>query len=184
MLSTLVLAGCASAEHAPHARASHAGAPHAHAGTSGPASAEMAALEPMIGDWEGLAEFVEPSPEAMQKMMAEMNPDLEGEMPTSFKGGNTTRWVLGGHSLRTESWHEEAPGVFIRYHEYITWRPAVGKYRTHYFADNGDFGEGWMTRDAAKGTFSFEAEGTSGGQPSTGRGTLSFPDPDTIEWTW
>jgi hypothetical protein len=171
-LSTVIAAGCVaeSTSRLPSAPS--------------PQSPELAALQPFVGNWHGTAEFVEPTPEEMQAMMKEMTPDYEGEMPTSFKGGSSSRWALGGHYLMTESWHEESPGVTVRYTEYISWRPDQGKYRTVYLADNGDYGEGWMTFDPATKTFQVTAEGLSGGSPSKGRGTMSFPDADTLTWTW
>jgi hypothetical protein len=142
---------------------------------------EMAKLARFIGTWSGSAEIVSPSHEEMKAEMPEGE-----EMPSSFAGGGTYDWTLGGMYLRGEGWHEMGDGQRANYVEYWAWNPKVKKYRTWYFGDWGDSGEGWAWFDQdhpdvmrLKGTTT-DALGRKG----RGHGMMTFIDDNSYEWSW
>lgn len=145
------------------------------------AAPEMAKLERLIGTWSDTAEMVEPSPEEMKKQV----PEGSEEVPSSFKGGWKSQWVLRGMFLRNEGWHEMGPDQRMNMVEYYTWDPKSKKYRVWFFSDWGEHGEGWMTIDPDGKTFRIKAKGADA-QGASGRseGTMTFVDDDTLEWTW
>ncbi len=144
--------------------------------TPGP---ELAKLQRFIGTWTGTAEMIQPSPEEMKKMMPE-----GAEMPASFAGGYTATWTLGGFFLRQDGWHDSGNGEKANYVELITWDPHAGKYHSWFFSDWGEAGEGWMTCDAEGKTWRIKSCGSSPAGPSTGEGSMTFDDDNTVEWCW
>jgi len=146
---------------------------------------ELHELDRFVGTWTGTSEIVGPNAQATADQMKAMIPDFEGEMPTTSEGGNKAGWVLGGMFLRTESWHEVAPGMTIRYVDFKTWDPATRKYRGWYFNEIGETGESWFTLDPDGSTFHVTSKGIrADGSSSTGGGSVTFTDEDTMEWTW
>lgn len=142
---------------------------------------ELQKLSRLVGSWSGTAEFVSPSPEEMKAEMPEGE-----EMPSSFAGTGNMEWILGGMFLKSEGWHEMGEGERMNYVEYWGWCPKAKKYRTWFFSDWGDSGQGWAWFDAEdenvmrfKGT-SFDAKGRKG----HGKGMMTFVDDDTHDWTW
>ena len=77
--------------------------------TPGP---EMAKLAVLLGEWEGTANMVEPSPEEMKAFMPEGE-----EMPSSFAGVTNYTWALDGMYLKGEGWHEMGDGQRMNYVE-------------------------------------------------------------------
>jgi len=142
---------------------------------------EMKKLQRMVGRWTGTAEMIEPTREEMAKQMPEG--EQMGDM--KFAGGGTTDWVMEGHFLKSEGWHEMGPGQRMNMVEYITWDAGVGKYRSYWFSDWGEVGEGTMTMSADGNTMTFKSEGFNAhGERSKGSGTMKFVNNNTIEWTW
>ncbi|MGB2984416.1 MAG: hypothetical protein WBE26_00920, partial [Phycisphaerae bacterium] len=144
--------------------------------------AELMKLSRLLGTWSGTAEIVSPSPEEMKAAMPE---DAE-EMPSSFAWAGKAEWTLGGMFLTSEGWHEMGEGERMNYVEYWTWDPKAKKYRTWYFSDWGESGQGWAWFDAADGdTMRFKATGIDAqGGTKRGKGMMTFTDDDTYEWTW
>ena len=151
---------------------------------------ELAKLEPLIGNWSGTADMVEPSPADMKKMMDKMmekmpKDQMMPEMSTSFLGGETYEWALGGMYLKGTSWHELPSGEHAHYDQYITWDPRVKKYHAWYFGDMGESGEGWWTPPKESGDpFIVKAKGRGLQGSMRGKGTFRLIGDDTMEWTW
>ena len=65
----------------------------------------------------------------------------------------------------------------------MTWNPKVGKYRSWYFSDWGEYGEGWWTLKGED--WHFKGTGCDAhGNKSKLEGSWKFTDDDTIEWEW
>ena len=144
--------------------------------------AELMKLSRLLGSWSGTAEMVSPSPEEMKATMPE---DAE-EMPSSFAGAGKAEWTLGGMFLTSEGWHEMGEGERMNYVEYWTWNPKAKKYRTWYFSDWGESGQGWAWFDAADGDIMrFKSTGIDAqGVTKRGKGMMTFTDDDTYDWCW
>lgn len=145
---------------------------HAHSGdgmTRPEPPAEMKRLERMVGRWTGTATMTGAGP--------------DGDM--TFNGGSTAEWAMGGMFLRTESWHDMGNGDRMNMIEYIAWDPGIGKYRTFWFSDWGEVGEGTMTLSADGRSATFDSDGFDiDGHNVKGRGTMKFTSNDVMEWTW
>lgn len=133
---------------------------------------QMQELASWIGSWEGDAELVNA-------------PEGPSDMPTKFKGGHKTEWALGGLFLKTEGWHDMGEGNKENFVEYVTWDPKAGKFRSWWFSDWGNVGEGWMEQDEDGKTYQFYGKGrdASGGRTS-GKGSMTILTNDSNEWTW
>lgn len=134
---------------------------------------EMARLKCMLGTWTGTAEIISPAPEGGD------------EAQTAFKGQSTSEWALGGMYLKSEGWHEMGGGQKMHYVEYVTWDAEAGKYHGWYFSNWGEAGESWMTVSDDGKTWSYYGKSKDAeGNPTKGKGTVTFIDEDTMEWTW
>lgn len=143
---------------------------------------ELRVLERFVGDWKGTSKIVSGDLAALGEAFA--TPD-GGEPPSTFEGGARSRWVLSGMFVKTESWHATGTGEKIHFVDFKTWDAAAGKYRGWYFNDLGESGESTLTLDPDGSTFHVTATGTGpGGGLSTGGGSITFTDEDTMEWTW
>jgi hypothetical protein len=141
---------------------------------------ELRELDRFVGGWRGTSELVSGSEAALAEL-----PGKEGEPASSFEGGAEARWVLGGMFVKTESWHDTGTGSKIRYVDFKTWDAGRGKYRSWWFSDAGESGESWFTLDPDGSTFHVTATATRpDGSTSTGGGSITFTDEDTMEWTW
>lgn len=141
---------------------------------------EMKMLEPMVGAWTGKAEFVTPTREEMMKMMPAGSPP----MPESFPSGGHAEWVFGGTYLKNSGWMDMG-GQRAEFVELMTWDPTVGKFRSWYFNDMGERGEGLMTMspDGRNGTM--RVTGVRGdGSAMLGEGTMKIDPNGNHEWTW
>lgn len=147
---------------------------HAHGGgmMEKPAPApEMKKLQRMVGNWTGTAEFVDPP-----------TPEMAGQ---TFAGGGTTDWVMDGHFLKSEGWHEMGPGQRMNMVEYITWDDKANKYRSYWFSDWGEVGEGTMTMSADGNMMTVASDGFGpDGKRKSASGTMKFVNNNTMEWTW
>lgn len=144
-------------------------------------AAEMAVLAKFVGHWTGTAEMVSPSPEELKAMM----PEGADPPASTFKGDMNFEMTLGGQFLSGHGWHEMGEGQRITYHEYWRWDPKAKKFRSWFFSDWGEHGSGFMIADDAGTSFEMTAIGVdSSGSKTSGRGTMTFPDNDTLEWTW
>ena len=144
--------------------------------TPGP---EMARVAVLLGDWEGTAEMVEPSPEEMKAFMPEGE-----EMPSSFAGGNKYEWVLGGMYLKGEGWHEMGDGQKMNFVEAWKWDAKAKKYKTWFFTDWGEHGSGWATWcDTDCLCMDATAQDVEG-RESKGTGRICLVDDNTMEWVW
>ncbi|MCP4249969.1 MAG: DUF1579 domain-containing protein [bacterium] len=142
--------------------------------------AELAKLECMIGNWTGTAEMLSPSPEEMKATM----PEGAEPPPSTFAGEHNSQWVLDGMFLRQEGWHEMGDDK-MRFVEFITWDPKLGKYRSWYFSDWGERGEGQMTWSADGKTLNVNVKGSdANGVAKRGKGTWAMTGADTAEWLW
>jgi len=142
---------------------------------------EMAKLSRLLGTWTGTAEMVSPSPEEMKAMM----PEGAEETPESYASEGKSEWTLDGMFLKNEGWHEMGEGQRMSYVEYWTWDAKAKKYRTYYFSDWGESGQGWAWFEPDGETMHFkgtvvDAEGAT----KRGKGMLTFIDDDTHEWSW
>ncbi len=146
--------------------------------TPGP---EILKLSRLVGTWSGTAEMVSPSPE---EMMAGM-PEGSEEMPSSFAGGGTYEWDLGGMFLVGKSWHEMGPDERMNYIEVWTWDAKAKKYRTWFFTDWGEHGTGAaeFEPDGDTLTMTGTAIGTDG-KKRRGKGMMRFEGDDTYKWCW
>jgi ribosomal protein L24E len=149
---------------------------------SGPVapSRELAKLSLMLGEWTGEGRLVSPSAEVLRAAMP------PGQEPmTTFESGSTTEFALGGKFLRSQGWHEVGAGRISRYVQFVTWDPRRGKYRSWYFTDSGEIGEGWMTVEADGRTFRSQAGGTrADGSPIQGRGVATVVEDGSMQWSW
>ncbi len=133
---------------------------------------ELAKLQRMIGNWAGTAEMIIPGAPPSDE-------------PMTFEGENKCEWILGGMFLKSEGWHEMGPDERMSYVEFWKWDPKAGHYRTWYFGDWGDHGSGSAKFSSDGKTLHFRAQGTdAGGNRTKGKGTMTFSDDDTMEWTW
>lgn len=142
---------------------------------------EMAKLARFLGTWTGTAEMVSPSPEEMKAAM----PEGAEEMPESYAGQGTAEWTLGGMFLKSKSWHEMGEGQRANYVEYWTWDAKAKKYRTYYFSDWGESGQGWAWFEPDGETMHFkgtvvDAEGAT----KRGKGKLIFTSDTSYDWCW
>jgi len=125
---------------------------------------ELKRLEPMIGTWAGTVQIVPPS---------------------EMKGGSKAEWTLGGMYLREDGWFEMPDAQKVNYVNYITWDAKAKVFRTWYFSDRGERGEGQMTVSADGKEIRLEAKGFDAqGGVSTGEGAVIFPDEGAMEFTW
>ena len=171
MLLALSLAGCASAE-LELGSGSRSGSPAP--------SPELARLAPMLGEWSGEGRLVSPSAEVLREAMPPGQ-----EVMTTFTGGSSTAFALGGKFLRSSGWHEVGTDQVSKYVQFITWDREHGKYRSWYFTDGGEIGEGWMTVDPDGRTFRTQSSGTrSDGSPMQGHGVATVVDDRTMQWSW
>jgi hypothetical protein len=145
-------------------------------------SADIQKLSRMIGTWSGTAEWVVPSPEDMKAMM----PEGAEEMPTEFAGSGTYSWTLDGMYLKGEGWHEMGPDERVSYVEYWAWDEKSNRYRTWYFTDWGESGEGWAWFDVSDdNTIRFKGTSVDGqGMRHKGKGKMTFLDDNRYEWSW
>ena len=146
-----------------------------------PTPPELAELGRLVGTWAGTAEMISPSPEEMKKMM----PEGAETPPSSFEGRSKGEWILGGMYLREEGWHSMTGDQRMEYVSHTTWDAKAKRYRMWFFDDWGGHGWGWMTYDPASKMFHGKTTGIDArGQKSSGEGTWSFADDDTVEWSW
>jgi hypothetical protein len=146
---------------------------------------ELRELDRFVGTWTGTSEIVGPNVEEAADAVRGMMPEFEGEMPTTFKGGSKTSWALGEMFLRTETWSEMPDGTRMNYVDFKTWDATGNHYRSWHFGDSGETGEGTFTLDPDGSTFHLTATGVrTDGTPANGKGTMTFIDDDTLEWTW
>ncbi len=93
--------------------------------------------------------------------------------------------ALGGMFLKNEGWYEMGEGQRANYVEVWTWDPKAKKYRTWFFTDWGESGQGWATFDSDGNTIRMKAKIVdASGTSKRGQGTMTFADNDTLEWTW
>ena len=141
---------------------------------------ELAQLERFAGSWSGTAEMVSPTAEDMNKMLPEGQ-----EFPQYSKGSNTAKWVLGGKFLMLEGWHEMPNGEKDNFIEFMTWDPTIKKYRSWYFSDYGEFGEGKFKFSDDGKKLKMKMKGVDHeGQRTAGGGTIDFVSDDQMDWTW
>lgn len=147
--------------------------------TPGP---EILKLSRLVGTWSGTAEMVTPSPEEMKAGMPEGS---EEEMPSSFAGGGTFEWDLGGMFLTGTSWHEMGPNERVNYIEFWTWDAKAKKYRTWYFSDWGEFGVGTAEFEPDGDTLTMKSTSTGPeGKTRRGKGTMRFEGDGAYKWCW
>jgi hypothetical protein len=142
---------------------------------------QMARLERMLGQWSVTGQMTSPSPEELK----EITPEGEEPMDTTFQGGNHGEWTLGGMFLKNTGWHEMGEGQTAEVVEYVTWDPKAGKYRTWWFSDWGEHGDGWITISPDGKTMHYTANTVdTQGRVRRGLGTLNYVADDTLEWVW
>jgi len=143
-------------------------------------SDELKKLSRLVGNWTGTAEMVSPSAEEMQAATPEGSKE---KVQTSFAFAGKMDWALGGLFLKGEGWYEMGEGQKANYVEYWTWDPKAKKYRSWYFSDWGEAGEGWA-RFTDANTMVTEGQGIDGeGFKMTSTGTVTFVDDSTHNWT-
>lgn len=139
---------------------------------------ELRKLERFVGTWSGEAEMVGSMAEALKR-------EMPAGSELKFAGGGTWDWTMGGMYLRMDGWHSMGDGQKMNMIEYITWDPKMQRYRSFYFSDWGEIGEGFMKLSDDGDSFTSEARMIdSKGNKSTGTGTMRFVDNNTLEWTW
>lgn len=140
---------------------------------------ELAKLNRMVGTWTGTAEIVKPTREEMMKHMPKGMP-----MPAEkMQGGGTWSWMPGGMVLKCEGWHEMSPGMRVNMVEFIGWNPREREYWMGFVGDNGEHGVGEMKIDG--NTMSSEGKSCDAqGNSSHGKGTMTWVDDNTMNWTW
>ena len=141
-------------------------------------STELAKLDRFIGTWSGTAEMVSPTTAEMNEMIS------DGTLPESFKGSGTYEWVLDGRFLKEEGWHEMPDGQRVNYLAYWTWDERKKKYRSWFFSDYGEFGDGSLRfTDADTLKMRFEGTDSKGGHKHGG-GEMIFTSDNNMDWTW
>jgi len=144
---------------------------------------QMKNLDRFVGKWSGTAELAPATAEKMRKAMPVS--DTGKPMQTSFAGGEEWTWMMDGMTLRHEGWYEMGEGKKKNYAEVWTWDPHKRKYRIFAVDNWGGHGDGWATANASGDTFHVRMNGTdSRGHTSKEAGTVTFKNPNTIEWTW
>ena len=139
-------------------------------------SPEMKRLELFVGTWTGTAEMV--TPPKMPRKDAGPATAPATTMPTTYNGGSTGEWALGGMALRTHGWYEMPNGQRVNYLEYWMWDPQAKKYRTLFMSEMGEYGQGWLTADEAFKNFTY----TGKSNRSKVNGTMRMTDERTMEW--
>jgi len=128
---------------------------------------ELAKLEPWVGTWTGSAEFVMPE-------------QMGGE---KYAGGGTNSWTMDGMFLKGDGWHEMGEGVRAQYVEYWTWDPKAKKYRSWYFSNQGEFGQGWGNFAADGKTMHSSFKGCDVmGNTMSGEGEMTMVNDRNMEW--
>ena len=151
--------------------------------TKPPQPIQMKNLERFVGKWSGTAEFAPATAEKMRKAMPVS--DTGKPMQTSFSGSGESRWVLDGMTLRHEGWYEMGEGKKKHYVEFWTWNPNKEKYRVVAMDNWGGYAEGWATSRDGGRSYHVTMTGTDGhGNTEKGHGTMTFTNPNTMEWTW
>jgi hypothetical protein len=146
-----------------------------------PRAPEMEALAPLVGTWSGTAEMVKPSAEDMKKSMPEGAPAPQ----TTFAGGTTYKWDIGGLFLHAEGWFEMGEGQKCNNHELIGWDPVKKMYHGWYVSDYGERGDNWMKANSDGKSFTMKMSGIGmNSKAMKGSGSMTFVDANTIEWTW
>ena len=141
---------------------------------------ELSQVASWVGRWDTTAEMVSPSPVEMKQMM----PEGATELSSTSKGHSNIEWALGGMSLKEEGWYEMPTGERVSFVAYLTWDPRTKRYRTSYLDDWGHHGAGWLrlASDGATAQARMEMADLQG-QISRSKGTYTFPDDDTMQWT-
>jgi hypothetical protein len=142
--------------------------------------AEMAQLEPLLGEWTGMAEFL-----TVPEAMAEMFPRDENGEYSKLGAEHKIEWTLGGMFQLTKGWEDVGGGQKSHYVGYIRWDAAAGSFHGWAFNDMGAYSEGWLTFDEATRTFTGDIEGRApDGSPYTGAYTRTIEEDDTVTWSY
>ncbi|MBI4716750.1 MAG: DUF1579 family protein [Planctomycetes bacterium] len=140
--------------------------------------AELKKLDKFAGKWTGTWEMVEPTVEEMNKMM----PEGSKPMPAVMKGESKGDWTLGGMYLHRTGSYEMPGDQKSQFAEIMTWDAKAKKYRSWFFSDMGEYGEGTMTLDKDGKTYRMKFKGTDGhGHAMHGQGTMTAVDDNTME---
>ena len=134
---------------------------------------EMAKLERLVGIWSGSGQISAPAPEDGQAISSPLESEVECE------------WTLGGTFLETEWWDQTADGQTSQTVVLITWDPHEEQHHMWRFSSSGGHGDGPVTFTTDADTLRLKVKGRDGnGERVNCRGTLTFVDDNTIEWTW
>jgi|CXWL01.1.fsa_nt_gi hypothetical protein len=145
-------------------------------------AAQMKFLEPMLGNWAGTGDIVDPDPETIKAMMPESE---RAEFKSTFAGGSKGEWALGGTALQMTGWYEMPDGQKGNYLEYWTWDAREGKFRTWFASDWSEAGAGWAIPSADGKCFC--VEGSSYDAMCNKKkfdGCMCVKDNDTLEWNF
>lgn len=130
--------------------------------------AELDALNAFVGTWDFTGEM----------RMAGVDEVLtsSGTSELTWEGD---KWYLVGHGVYSMPEFGDMKGM-----ETWMYDAKAKKYRTLWVDSMGSLGVGTATR--YKKTDTWTLKGTSYGPfgKTTGKGTLKFADPNTMEWTW
>ena len=130
--------------------------------------AELDLLNMMVGDWTNTAEI----------RIRGLDEVLRGT------GKSHTAWEADGWCLVERSEFDmgelgKMSGIGI-----WTWDPKIKKYRNWWFDSRGESSAGTATYDEETRTWRMKSRGRSPHGRTTGRGTVTRVDDDTMEWNW
>lgn len=129
---------------------------------------ELDKLEMFIGDWEFTSEM----------KMAVLDEVLKG------KGTSTTEWTLDKRYIVEHAEYDMGELGKMKGAGLWTYDPKAKKYRTWWFDSHGETGHGTATYCEETKTWKFKARGRSPWGKTIGKGTATFVDDNTVEWTW
>jgi hypothetical protein len=129
---------------------------------------ELDKLDMFIGQWEATSEM---------KMCVL-------EEPLTGIGTTTVSWGLDRRYLVEQGEYDMGELGKMEGTGYWTYDPKSKKYRTWWFDSYGASGQGTAKYCEKSRTWKFKAKSRGFMGKSIGKGTATFVDDDTIEWTW
>lgn len=129
---------------------------------------ELDKLEMFIGEWE---------------FTSEMNMCVLEE-PIKGSGTSTVTWELDKRYIVEHGEYEMGEFGKMLGKGFWTYDPKAKKYRTWWFDSYGAVGHGTAKYSEKTRTWRFKAKSKGPMGKSIGKGTATFVDDDTVDWTW
>jgi len=131
-------------------------------------AAELDQLNVFVGTWSGTSECT----------MAGLDDTLKGN------GTTTYRWDLDNNVLVENGAYEIEEMGTMRGMGVMTYDAKRKKFHSSWNDSWGGHGEGWLKRSADGKCWTVKSKSSSSMGDTTGKGTMTFIDNNTVEWSW